>query len=348
MKSTRAAVGLVVALSSFVACAPDSSEETREPETSIGVTRSAVTVEGQTFLHAAGGALSMDSTVPVATTAAIKDSAAVKLTGGNPWVEVGTWAAVPSYSSGVLTSVGDAHLWLGLKNSDDIGTRFDVRAEIYKNGMLLASGETLCVQGITRNPDLAKDVTVALGPFSATVFDPTTDVLSFKVVTRIGTDGAGASCGGHGSATGLRSYFDAVSRPAAFGLCTPIMCVPRLTCATVERHYPNYPSLNPEIVSTITEPDVKVQRVDARTVYFLSNGLMTATMATSPLRFDNDIYTPYYHATIPWVEQGELTSLRGSVDANNIFTIVPFSRRIRPSHSFRYTVTCSGSTVILP
>jgi hypothetical protein len=32
-----------------------------------------------------------------------------------------------------LTAVRDAQLWLGLKNSDDQGTQFDVKVELQKN-----------------------------------------------------------------------------------------------------------------------------------------------------------------------------------------------------------------------
>ena len=42
------------------------------------------------------------------------------------------------------------------------------------------------------------------------------DVLSLRVLTRIGTNGSGAFCGGHSNAVGLRLYFDAVSRPSKF------------------------------------------------------------------------------------------------------------------------------------
>jgi hypothetical protein len=80
----------------------------------------------------------------------------------------------------------------------------------------VSSGETYCVQGVTRNPDLAKQVVVSFGSISSVSFDGSGDVLSVKVLTRIGTNGVGVSCGGHSSATGLRLYFNSVSRPASF------------------------------------------------------------------------------------------------------------------------------------
>ncbi|HUL04112.1 MAG TPA: hypothetical protein VLV16_12885 [Gemmatimonadales bacterium] len=160
--------------------------------------------------------LSLTATAPTTTTAKYKDSPSITFNGGNAWAAVGTWTAAPGLSSGTLAALGAAQLWLGLKNSDDIGTNFDVRIEAYKNGALVAAGQTLCVQGLTLNASLAKTVTVAFAPFSATPFNGTTDVLSFKVLTRIGTTSTGASCGGHSNAVGVRVYFDAVSRAASF------------------------------------------------------------------------------------------------------------------------------------
>ncbi len=61
---------------------------------------------------------------------------------GNPWQAVGTWSGAAGLFSGTLSGLTDLHAWLGLKNSDDQGTNFDLRAEVYKNGVLVASGET--------------------------------------------------------------------------------------------------------------------------------------------------------------------------------------------------------------
>jgi alpha-tubulin suppressor-like RCC1 family protein len=173
------------------------------------------------FLHGSGGdanppTLSLDGVAPTATTPKYKDSPGIRFASGNQWTAVGTWTAAPSLTSGSLTALGDVHVWLGLKNSDDIGTRFDVRVEMYRNDTLVASGQSYCIQGITRNPDLAKQVAVSFTPFSAAAFNGTSDVLSLKFLTRIGTTGTGAFCGGHSNGVGLRLYFDAVGRAATF------------------------------------------------------------------------------------------------------------------------------------
>jgi hypothetical protein len=173
------------------------------------------------FLHGAGPTnnpptLFLDQTAPTAATAKFKDSAAIKFNGGNPWKEVGHWPAAPTLAVGTLAALSDLHVWLGLKKGDDQGTRFDLRAEVYKNGTLVAAGETYCIQGVTRNPNFAKEVTVSFAPFPPVTFNGTSDALSLKVLTRIGTNGAGLCGRGHRNATGLRLYFDASNRPSGF------------------------------------------------------------------------------------------------------------------------------------
>ena len=92
----------------------------------------------------------------------------------------------------------------------------DLRAEVSKNGALVASGLTRCITGVTRNPSLAKEVTVAFGAFAAVSFNGTSDVLSLKLSTRIGTNPNDTKCAGHNNAVGLSVYFDATNRTAKF------------------------------------------------------------------------------------------------------------------------------------
>ncbi len=116
-----------------------------------------------------------------------------------------------------IASLEPAHFWIGLKNSDDIGTRFDLKAELYLAGTPVAAGEARCIQNVVRSPDRALDVMV---PFQFVAGASRTftagQVLSLKVSTRIGTDGAGGFCSGHSNAIGLRLYYDAASRPSGF------------------------------------------------------------------------------------------------------------------------------------
>jgi uncharacterized repeat protein (TIGR01451 family) len=172
------------------------------------------------FLHGSGvvsnpPALFLDGTAPTAATAKYKDSAAVRSGLTNPWVEIGAWPAQPGLFAGTLDALGDLRLWLGLKNSDDEGTQFNVRAEVWKNGLeLVASGETACVVGVTRNPDKAREVTVPFDLFPPVNLDGSTDALSLKVFDRIGTKCSGPT---HSGAAGVRLYFDGLRRPSGLG-----------------------------------------------------------------------------------------------------------------------------------
>jgi hypothetical protein len=122
-------------------------------------------------------------------------------------------AATPSCSA--LTAASPAHLWIGLKSSDDQGTNFDVDVEILKGGGVVASGLLRCVTGVTRNPTLAKEVVVPFDSFSSVPL-ASGDVLSFNVFTRVGTNPDGTKCGGHNNAQGLRLYYDSTNRPSRF------------------------------------------------------------------------------------------------------------------------------------
>ena len=182
------------------------------------------------FLHGSGSnananTLFLDDIAPTAATAKYKDSASVHFAGGNTWVTIGTWAAQPAVTAGLLPTSSGLHAWVGLKNSDDIGTKFDVRAELSKNGILVASGAARCLTGITTNPALAKEVTVLLDPFQSVEFNGTTDTLSLKLLTRIGTNPDDTKCigpgGSHNSAAGLRMYFDGAGNATQFGAVTP-------------------------------------------------------------------------------------------------------------------------------
>lgn len=46
-----------------------------------------------------------------------------------------------------VAALSPANVWLGLKNSDDVGTKFDLKAEAYVGGVLVGSGELNAVPG---------------------------------------------------------------------------------------------------------------------------------------------------------------------------------------------------------
>ncbi len=149
----------------------------------------------------------INNSAPTATTAKFKDSAAVNRT---TYQEIGTWTALPFSSAMQIQTLSELRVWIGLKNSDDQGTYFDLKAEIEKNGSPIVSGETKNIQGVTRNANLAKEVALGFGPIVGADFNPG-DVLSVRILTKV------ADSGGHNNAVGLRLYYDAVNRPSQFG-----------------------------------------------------------------------------------------------------------------------------------
>ena len=77
--------------------------------------------------------------------------------------------------------VGPADAWIGLKNSDDVGTSFDLRAEVFQDAVLVASGQLNCVSGGGSGFNNARLRTIALTP--ATVNPGTT--LKIRLSVRI-------------------------------------------------------------------------------------------------------------------------------------------------------------------
>jgi len=76
--------------------------------------------------------------------------------------------------------------------------------------MVIASGETKNIQGVTRNASKAKEVMVTFGTLVNAQF-LSGDVLSIRILVKV------ADSGGHNNATGVRLYYDATTRPSRFG-----------------------------------------------------------------------------------------------------------------------------------
>ena len=109
----------------------------------------------------------------------------------------------------------NAALFIGLTDENDQGTNFDLRVEMLKNGAPVALGQTQCITGLTRNPDLAKEISVPFDRFSSVPL-ASGDVLSLKVLTRINADPK--KCPGHSQAAGLRLYQDPGGRYSRLGV----------------------------------------------------------------------------------------------------------------------------------
>jgi hypothetical protein len=85
--------------------------------------------------------------------------------------------------SGLVTSVGPSDVWIGLKNSDDVGTSFDLRAEVYISGVLVGSGELLNVPGGSSGFNNAR---LRNMPLTLTNPQPTQGVtLEYKLYVRV-------------------------------------------------------------------------------------------------------------------------------------------------------------------
>lgn len=93
-----------------------------------------------------------------------------------------------------LTAVGPAQVWLGLKNSDDVGTRFDLRTEVSRNGVVIGSGQLDGVSGGSSgfNNALLRTINLAL---PAPVDVCPGDTLSMTLSVRIAANVAGHRSG---------------------------------------------------------------------------------------------------------------------------------------------------------
>lgn len=159
------------------------------------------------YLRGTAPDLILDSVAPTGTTPEYVDSPGLRRA---EFQEVGTWTCeVPSGASLRFDSTADLRVWVGLKNSDDQGTYFDLLAELLKNGTPVASCEALDIRGVTRNPARAKEVVLDFGVLPGIEFDAGDD-LSVRVLAKV------TAVGGHSNAVGLRLYYDAVTRPSRF------------------------------------------------------------------------------------------------------------------------------------
>jgi hypothetical protein len=98
-----------------------------------------------------------------------------------------------------LTALGLGKVWLGLKNSDDVGTRFDLLAEVLKNGSVVSSVQAINIPGGSSgfNNAVLRNIEMSLsGPVE---FFPG-DTLSFRLSVRV------AALGGHTSGTARLWY----------------------------------------------------------------------------------------------------------------------------------------------
>lgn len=109
-----------------------------------------------------------------------------------------------------LTALGPAKVWLGLKNSDDVGTKFDLLAEVLKNGSLVGSGQLNGVPGGSSgfNNAVLRTINLAL---SSPVSVVAGDTLSVRLSVR-----SAVGVSGHRSGT-ARLWFNDAAANSRFG-----------------------------------------------------------------------------------------------------------------------------------
>lgn len=167
--------------------------------------------EGQTFIGSAtvttDGACNASFTVSLPGTIGSKAVTATATDPNGNTSEFSNCKKPPQ-----LTALSPAKVWLGLKNSDDVGTKFDLLAEVFRNGspIPIASKQLDGVPGGSSgfNNAVLRTITLAL---SAPVDVCSGDTLSIRLSVRIAV---GVS--GHRSGT-ARLWFNDAAANSRFG-----------------------------------------------------------------------------------------------------------------------------------
>lgn len=109
-----------------------------------------------------------------------------------------------------LSSLSPAKVWIGLKNSDDVGTKFDLKAEAYRDGMLISTGQLNSFTGGSSGFANAHLATIPFDPFSPFVVPSGTE-LKIQVLVRNACTGSA-----HNSGTARFWYNDSAAN-SSFG-----------------------------------------------------------------------------------------------------------------------------------
>ena len=104
------------------------------------------------------------------------------------WERAGGQTGVPAQCVDVQT-LNPVEMWVGLKSSDDVGTRFDLLAEVFKNGSVIGSGETDNVAGGGSGFTKAILRSTALALSSSGLSFLPGDTLSIRLSVRAGATG---------------------------------------------------------------------------------------------------------------------------------------------------------------
>ena len=96
---------------------------------------------------------------------------------------------------GAPDALAPANVWIGLANSDDVGIRFDLKAEVYRNGTeLIGSGQLASAPGGSSGFNDAKLDSIPLELTGPQRMSPG-DTLSFRLLVRNACSGSGKNSG---------------------------------------------------------------------------------------------------------------------------------------------------------
>jgi photosystem II stability/assembly factor-like uncharacterized protein len=100
----------------------------------------------------------------------------------------------PSPTMRQLSALSPAKVWIGLKNSDDVGIKFDLLAQVYKDDTLVTSGELDSVAAGSSGFNNAKLDAISFNAFSPIAF-PSGSQLKIRLSVRNACSGSGHNSG---------------------------------------------------------------------------------------------------------------------------------------------------------
>jgi hypothetical protein len=158
-------------------------------------------------------AISVDVT---ATSGGPKDNTTGAVTSSNGGTGVASNTATLSVASTGVTALGPAIVWIGLRNSDDVGLRLDLRAEVFvKAGAtetLIGSGEILNRPAGSSGFNNAIRYTIPLTLEAGPLDFPAGAHLEIKVLARRACPGGGAPQRGGPGGGGSRGHASGTAR----------------------------------------------------------------------------------------------------------------------------------------
>jgi len=124
----------------------------------------------------------------------VVNTATSAITATIPVGDTPTDVALKPVATRQLTALSPARVWVGLKNSDDVGVKFDLLAEAYRDGVLVGSGQVNSVPAGSSGFNNAKLDTITFSNFSTVPFPPGSS-LSLKLYVRNACSGSGHDSG---------------------------------------------------------------------------------------------------------------------------------------------------------